>query len=74
MSKNKLFRLESKEEMLKMKAIYRFINEHGKTPEQVIGEYLSEEELVELKKIDSKITIESIKPFIANDLKKKQDE
>ena len=73
MSKNKLFKLETKEEMLKMKAIYRFINEMGKTPEQVIAEYLSEEEMAELKKLDNKIIIESIKPFITKDIKNKEN-
>ena len=74
MSDEKLFKLESTEEIIRMKAIYRFIRSHGKTPEQVIAENLTGEEKQRLALLQEQIITESIKPFIEADLKKKERE
>lgn len=70
--KNKLFNLETKEDILRMKAIYRFLHAKGTTPEQVFEEYLSDEEKAQLKKLDTSITMETLKPYIIKDMEKKK--
>ena len=71
MEKNRLFKLETREEMLRMKAIYRFIHANGKTPEQVLEEYLTDKEKEDLRKLGDSITMEAIKKAIdKNDRKK----
>jgi len=72
MPDERLFKLESKEEILRMKAIYRFIREQNLTPEKVIEKYLTPEEKEELIKLNERIITESIKPFIEADIKEKQ--
>ena len=72
MPDDKLFKLESKEEILRMKAIYRFIREQNLTPEKVIDKYLTDGEKAELVKLNERIITESIKPLIEADLKEKE--
>ncbi len=64
MPEDKLFRLETRHQILMMKAIHRFIRKNDMTIRMVLDRYLSDEEKTKLKELDKQIIEESLIPFM----------